>query len=87
MLVAIFLLGIAAMRSVEQQEHVNLTATIDADIAGLVDVMAQGDVAELQQRIADRTAFAASIPAFRKSPSWLQPESPCCCAPPDCGVG
>ena len=60
MLVAIFLLGIAAMRSVEQQEHVNLTATIDADIAGLVDVMAQGGVAELQQRIADRTAFAAT---------------------------
>ena len=60
MLVAILLLGVAAVQSVQSQERVNLLATIDADIAGLVDVMAQGNVDELQQRIADRIAFTAT---------------------------
>lgn len=70
MLVAILLLGLAAILSVERQERINLTATIDADIAGLVDVMAQGGVGELQRRIADRTAFAATgnaAPYYRLS--------------------
>ena len=60
MLIAILLLGIAAIKTVSQQERTALSNTIDTDIAGLVDVLAQGGPAELARRINDRTAFAAT---------------------------
>lgn len=61
MLVAIGLLTLAATITIRDQEHANLLRTVDADIAGLTDVMVQGGVTELARRIADRTDLASQI--------------------------
>lgn len=60
-MIAIAILGIAATRSIEMQQRENLLHTVDADIAGLTDVIVQGGVEELKRRIGDRTQLAAQI--------------------------
>lgn len=61
MAIAIGILTIAATRAIETQQRDNLLHTVDADIAGLTDIMVQGGVSELTQRIADRTQLAPQM--------------------------
>ncbi|WP_295637925.1 HAMP domain-containing sensor histidine kinase [Novosphingobium sp.] len=64
MLVAIVGVAMAATTTIEQQQRDDLLRTIDADIAGLTDVMVQGGVAELRRRIIDRTQLdSATAPS------------------------
>ena len=52
--------GVAVVGVVDHRSRADLQHTIDTDIAGLSDIMAEGGTTELQRRIADRTDFAAS---------------------------
>lgn len=59
----------SALAMVDAALRRDLLHTIDTDLAGLVDVAAQGGRAELARRIADRTALAA--PGSTKAYYWL----------------
>ena len=58
-LAAVACFGVAVITTVDHRSRADLQHTIDTDIAGLSDIMAEGGTAELQRRIADRTDFAA----------------------------
>ncbi len=68
MLIAVLLLGFVAAATLRQSQNAELLHTIDTDIAGLADIAAQGDLPDLQRRIADRTDFIALSGA---SPAYL----------------
>jgi signal transduction histidine kinase len=55
--------GLAFM-AVDQAARIELLHTIDTDIAGLVDVEAEGGQAQLAQRIHDRTDFETSPASY-----------------------
>lgn len=57
MLAAIALIAFGARIVTERQQRSAMIATIDTDIAGLIDGMARGGPAEVADRIADRIAF------------------------------
>lgn len=63
-IVAIAIFAGIALSTAERAARDDLLRTIDTDIAGLVDVMAQGGVSELSRRIADRTAFQIEPAAY-----------------------
>ena len=63
MLIAATLLAYTALVTIESSAREQLLRTIDTDIAGLVDGMANGGAAEVARRIADRTDLSAQTGA------------------------